>query len=89
MGELQGRHPGTPLGGRVTGARGQIDDGSSELERAVDLDPQHLSALKNLAVLSNKARFCHKAVEIWERCVHVARDVETRESIKGRLAKLL
>lgn len=73
----------------IYGKQGQIYDGISELERAVDLNPRHFPALKNLAVLYEKAGFRHKAIEMWERCVHVAPDVETRESIKGHLAKLL
>ena len=73
----------------IYGKQGQIYDGINELERAVDLNPKHFPALKNLAVLYEKAGFRHKAVEMWERCVHVAPDAETRESIKGHLAKLM
>lgn len=73
----------------IYGKQGRIYDGISELERAVDLNPRHFPALKNLAVLYEKAGFRNKAVEMWERCVHVAPDVETRESIKAHLVKLL
>jgi DNA-binding response OmpR family regulator len=73
----------------IYGKQGQIYDGITELERAVDLNPKHFPALKNLAVLYEKAGFRHKAVEMWERCAHVAPDVETRESIKSHLLKLL
>jgi DNA-binding response OmpR family regulator len=73
----------------IYGKRGQFYDGITELERAVDLNPKHFPALKNLAVLYEKAGFRNKAVEMWERCVHSAPDVETRESIKAHLIKLL
>jgi DNA-binding response OmpR family regulator len=73
----------------IYGKQGQIYDGINELERAVDLNPKHFPALKNLAVLYEKAGFRHKAVEMWERCIHVAADSETRESIRAHLGKLL
>lgn len=73
----------------IYGKRGQFYDGITELERAVDLNPKHFPALKNLAVLYEKAGFRNKAVEMWERCVHSAPDAETRESIKAHLMKLL
>jgi DNA-binding response OmpR family regulator len=73
----------------IYGKQGQIYDGITELERAVDLNPKHFPALKNLAVLYEKAGFRHKAVEMWERCAHVAPDAETRDSIKTHLLKLL
>ncbi len=73
----------------IYGKQGQIYDGITELERAVDLNPKHFPALKNLAVLYEKAGFRNKAVEMWERCVHVAPDPETVESIRAHLVKLL
>jgi len=73
----------------IYGKHGRIYDGITELERAVDLNPKHFPALKNLAVLYEKAGFRNKAVEMWERCVHVAPDVETSGSIKAHLVKLL
>lgn len=73
----------------IYGKRGQFYDGITELERAVDLNPRHFPALKNLAVLYEKAGFKNKAVEMWERCVHTAPDAETRESIKAHLMRLL
>jgi DNA-binding response OmpR family regulator len=72
----------------IYGKQGQIYDGITELVHAVDLNPRHFPALKNLAVLYEKAGFRHKAVEMWERCVHVAPDPETRGSIKAHLVKL-
>lgn len=73
----------------IYGKLGQIYDGITELERAVDLNPKHFPALKNLAVLYEKAGFRNKAVEMWERCVPIAPDPETRESIKTHVFKLL
>lgn len=73
----------------IYGKRGQIYDGITELERAIDLNPKHFPALKNLAVLYEKAGFRNKAVEMWERCVHVAPDAATRTAIKEHLFKLL
>ena len=60
-----------PLSPRAfsTGKKGQIYDGIQELERAVDLNPKHFPALKNLAVLYEKAGFKNKAIEMWERGV--------------------
>jgi DNA-binding response OmpR family regulator len=73
----------------IYGKRGQFYDGITELERAVELNPGHFPALKNLAVLYEKAGLKNKAVAMWERCVHGATDQETRESIKAHLARLL
>jgi DNA-binding response OmpR family regulator len=73
----------------IYGKRGQFYDGITELERAVDLNPRHFPALKNLAVLYEKAGFKNKAVEMWERCIHAAPDNETRESIKTHMMRLL
>jgi len=71
------------------GKKGLIYEGISELERAVDLNPKHFPALKNLAVLYEKAGFKHKATEMWERGIHNAPDLATRESIKRHLMELL
>ena len=73
----------------IYGKRGQFYDGITELERAVDLNPRHFPALKNLAVLYEKAGFKNKAVEMWERCIHTSPDAETRESIKAHMMRLL
>lgn len=73
----------------IYGSRGQFYDGINELERAVDLNPRHFPALKNLAVLYEKAGFKNKAVEMWERSVYASPDTETRDSIKAHLMRLL
>jgi DNA-binding response OmpR family regulator len=71
------------------GKKGLIFDGISELEKAIELNPKHFPALKNLAVLYEKAGFKHRAVEMWERCVHASPDAETRGQIKEHLMRLL
>jgi DNA-binding response OmpR family regulator len=73
----------------IYGKQGQFYDGITELERAVELNSKHFPALKNLAVLYEKAGFKNKAVEMWERCVQVSPDADTREQIKAHLLKLL
>jgi DNA-binding response OmpR family regulator len=71
------------------GKKGNIYEGIQELERAIELNSKHYPALKNLAVLYEKACFKNKAVEMWERCVSAAPDDETRASIKEHLLKLI
>jgi DNA-binding response OmpR family regulator len=71
------------------GKKGLVFDGIGELEKAIELNPKHFPALKNLAVLYEKAGFKHRAVEMWERCVHASPDTETRAQIKEHLIRLL
>jgi CheY-like chemotaxis protein len=59
------------------------------METAVDLSPRSFQALKNLAVLYQRAGFKHRSVEMWERALHVAPDEETRRAIKDHLVSLL
>jgi len=61
----------------------------SELETAVSVNPQHFPAVKNLAILYQKAGFRNKAVETWERALALAPDETTRVSIREHLLKLL
>ena len=61
----------------------------TELETAIDLQPRNFSALRNLAVLYQRAGFKHKAVEMWERALGNAPDEETRRGIKDHLVSLL
>jgi DNA-binding response OmpR family regulator len=71
------------------GKKGRVYEGIQELERAIELNSKHFPALKNLAVLYEKASFKNKAVEMWERCIRTAPDDETRASIKEHLLKLI
>lgn len=73
----------------IYGKHGRYYDGIAELERAVDLNPHHFPALKNLAVLYEKAGFKNKATEMWERCIPTSPDSATRESIKAHMMRLL
>lgn len=59
------------------------------LETAVGLSPRHFSALKNLAVVYQRAGFRHKAVETWQRAMANAPDDETRAHIKEHMVTLL
>ncbi|HET6339110.1 MAG TPA: response regulator [Polyangiales bacterium] len=59
------------------------------LETAVGLSPRHFSALKNLAVVYQRAGFRHKAVETWQRAMANAPDDETRGHIKEHMVTLL
>lgn len=73
----------------IYGKLGLFYDAITELERAVDLNPNHFPALKNLSVLYEKAGFKNKAVEMWERSAQAAPDAATKESIKQHLMRLL
>ncbi len=75
--------------GLLYGRRDDVFDAIRELETAVDLAPRHFSALKNLAVLFQKAGFKHKATEMWERALASAPDEETKRGIKEHLMSLL
>ncbi len=70
------------------GKKGLLYEGISELEKAVDLNAKHFPALKNLAVLYEKASFKNKAIEIWERSLVAAPDAETKASIEEHLREL-
>ncbi len=75
--------------GLLLGKQGLIYEGIQALERAVDLNARHFPALKNLAVLYEKAGFRHRAVEAWERASQAAPDATTRATIRQHLLKLL
>jgi len=68
---------------------GALFEAIQALETAVDLAPRSFSALKNLAVLYQRAGFRHRAVELWERALAAAPDDETRRGIKEHLVGLL
>ena len=72
-----------------TASRAAIYDAIQELATALDINRQHFPALKNLAVLYQKAGFRNKAIETWERALRVAPDDPTRQSIKEHLVGLL
>jgi len=75
--------------GLLYGKQGRIYDAIQELQTALDINRDHFPALKNLAVLFQKAGFRNKAIEAWERALRVAPDDPTRQSIKEHLVGLL
>ncbi len=75
--------------GLLFGRRDDLFEAIHELETAVDLQGKNFSALKNLAVLYQRAGFKHKAVEMWERALGNAPDDETKRGIKDHLMSLL
>jgi DNA-binding response OmpR family regulator len=75
--------------GLLYGKKGQVFDAIAELEAAIESNGQHFPALKNLAILYQKAGFRHRAVEMWERALPFAPDDATRQSIREHLLKLL
>ncbi len=75
--------------GLLWGRKDNVYDAIHELETAVDLQPKQFGALKNLAILYQRAGFRHKAIEMWERALGNAPDDETRVGIKEHLMGLL
>jgi DNA-binding response OmpR family regulator len=75
--------------GLLCGRRDDVFTAIHALETAVDLQPRNFSALKNLAILYQRAGFKHKAIEMWERSLGAAPDADTREGIKEHLMSLL
>jgi DNA-binding response OmpR family regulator len=71
------------------GKKDQVFDGIRELELAVELSPKHFAALKNLALLYERAGFKNRAIEVWERAVHAAPDPVSKAQVKERLVALL
>jgi Tfp pilus assembly protein PilF len=75
--------------GLLYGRKGQIFDAVNELETAVNVNPEHFAAVKNLAILYQKSGFRNKAIETWERALALAPDDATRLSIREHLLRLL
>ncbi len=75
--------------GLLYGKQGHVFDAIAALEAAVESNGQHFPALKNLAILYQKAGFRNRAVEVWERALPLAPDEATRQSIRQHLLKLL
>ncbi len=75
--------------GLLHGKKGQVYEAIQALETAVEINGKHFPALKNLAVLYQKAGFKLKAVEMWERARNNAPDEATRQGIKDHLLTLL
>lgn len=75
--------------GLLYGKKGLVYEAIQALETAVEANGKHFPALKNLAVLYQKAGFKLKAVEMWERALGQAPDEPTRQGIKDHLLTLL
>lgn len=75
--------------GLLYGRKGQVFEGIAALERAVEINGRHFPAVKNLAVLYQKAGFRNKAAEMWHKAAVIAPDEATRESVKKQLMSLL
>ncbi|MBN1608200.1 MAG: response regulator [Polyangiaceae bacterium] len=75
--------------GLLYGKLGRVYEAIGELEKAIGINSRHFPAVKNLAVLYQKAGFRNKAAEMWERSLSLAPDDATRKSIKEHLINLL
>jgi DNA-binding response OmpR family regulator len=75
--------------GLLYGRKGQVFDAITALEQAVEINSRHFPAMKNLAILYQKAGFRNKAAEMWQRALVVAPDDLTRQTIKKQLLALL
>jgi DNA-binding response OmpR family regulator len=75
--------------GLLFGRKGQIFDAIAALEQAVGINSRHFPAVKNLAIVYQKAGFKNKSAEMWHKAVVLAPDESTRESVKKQLMSLL
>lgn len=75
--------------GLLYGRKGQVFDAISALENAVEINSKHFPAVKNLAILYQKAGFRNKAAEMWHKAAVIAPDDATRETVKNQLMSLL
>ena len=74
--------------GLMFGQVGKLHEAITEIEHALSFEPAYFPALKNLALLHEKAGFRGRAVGLWERALAVAPDPTTRERIEAHMAKL-
>lgn len=75
--------------GLLYGRKGQVFDAIAALEKAVEINSKHFPAVKNLAILYQKAGFKNKAAEMWHKAAVIAPDESTRETVKTQLMSLL
>jgi DNA-binding response OmpR family regulator len=71
------------------GKKDRVFDSIGSLEIAIGLHPKHFQALRNLAILYERAGFKNRAVEMWERALASAPDAVSRSQVKERLLLLL
>lgn len=74
--------------GLMLGQVGQLHEAITELDLAHRIDPSSFSALKNLALLHEKAGFRGRALALWEHALKLAPDSTTRERIEAHVHKL-
>ncbi len=75
--------------GLLYGRKGHVFDAIAALEKAVEINSRHFPAVKNLAILYQKAGFKNKSAEMWHKAVVIAPDESTRETVKNQLMSLL
>jgi len=75
--------------GLLYGRQGLVFDAIAALEKAVEINSKHFPAVKNLAILYQKAGFRNKAAEMWHKAAVIAPDDATRETVKNQLMSLL
>ena len=75
--------------GLLLGRRGDVHLAARALEQSLALHDHYFPALRNLAVLYERAGFRRSALEVWERAHAAAPDDATRDSIKARVVSLL
>jgi DNA-binding response OmpR family regulator len=75
--------------GLLLGKKSLVYQAIRELESTLELSPDYFPALKNLALLYQKAGFKFKAIETWERALHHCPEDETRDNIKRHLMEML
>lgn len=75
--------------GLLYGRMGHVFDAIAALEKAVEINSKHFPAVKNLAILYQKAGFRNKAAEMWHKAAVIAPDDATREVVKNQLMSLL
>lgn len=75
--------------GLLLGRRGDVHAACAALERSLALHDHYFPALRNLAVLYERAGFRRGALDLWERAHAASPDDASRESIKARIVSLL
>lgn len=75
--------------GRALHAAGDAFGAMTALERAAELAPGHLAALRALAALYEQTGFRRKAAEVLERALPAAPDDDARSAIRKELLRLI
>ncbi|MCC6997100.1 MAG: response regulator [Deltaproteobacteria bacterium] len=75
--------------GLLLAMRGEDFQAITELELAIELDPESFQALRNLASLYQRKGFRRQATELFERALNCAPDDNARSELRQVLMKLL